>query len=106
MSICVVFQQHLNTGMYMINLCDLGPVAPFLATPADLHDILAAAEEIYSTTTHAELTAILNRWETGLTWRSLDTQPVDDAWYCRALLVVCLRGLRGESAPKVWPLDA
>jgi hypothetical protein len=90
--------------MFMINLCDLGPVPPFLATPADLQHIYAAAEEIYSTTGDEELGRILDSWEQGLTWRSLDAEPVGDAWYCRALLVTCLRGLRGESAPKMWPL--
>jgi hypothetical protein len=90
--------------MFVINLTDIGPVAPFLATPADLQHIHAAAEEIYATTGEEELTQVLDSWETGLTWRSLDGTTVDDAWYCRALLVVCLRGLRGESAPKIWPL--
>jgi len=88
----------------MVNLTDIGPVAPFLASPADLQHIHAAAEEIYATTGEEELTQVLDSWETGLTWRSLDGTTVDDAWYCRALLVTCLRGLRGESAPKIWPL--
>jgi len=90
--------------MFMVNLTDIGPVAPFLASPADLQHIHAAAEEIYATTGEEELTQVLDSWETGLTWRSLDGTTVDDAWYCRALLVTCLRGLRGESAPKIWPL--
>lgn len=88
----------------MVNLSDIGPVAPFLASPADLQHIYAAAEEIWQTTGEEELTRVLDQWETGLTWRSLDGTTVDDAWYCRALLVTCLRGLRGESAPKMWPL--
>jgi hypothetical protein len=37
-----------------------------------------------------------------LTWRSLEAQPVDDAWYSRALLLTCLRGLRGEIAPNFY----
>lgn len=88
--------------MILVNLTDIGPVAPFLASPADLQAVYAAATDVWTTTGEEDLGRILDQWEQGLTWRSLDVEPVGDAWYCRALLVTCLRGLRGETPPKVW----
>jgi hypothetical protein len=90
--------------MFLVNLAAIGPVAPFVASPEDLRQIYSAAVQVWERTPHEVLTDTLTQWETGLTWRSLETEPVDAAWYVRALLVTCLRGLRGESAPIVWPL--
>lgn len=84
----------------MVNLNLIGPVAPFLVSAQDLREVLATAEQILASTTESDLVTLLDSWETGLTWRSLDAEPVDSVWYVRALLVTCLRGLRGELAPK------
>ena len=84
----------------MIDFAQIGPVPPYLSSHADLLEVLSAAEQIMATTAESDLDDILDSWETGLTWRSLAAEPVDSAWYVRALLVICLRGLRGESAPK------
>jgi hypothetical protein len=86
--------------MVMIDFAQIGPVAPYLSSHADLVEVLAAAEQIMVSHTESDLDEVLDQWEMGLTWRSLDGTGVDDAWYVRALLLVCLRGLRGESAPK------
>lgn len=88
----------------MVNLTDIGPVPPFLATPADLQSIYSAALQVWENTPEEVLTETLAQWESGLTWASMGSEPVTDAWYVRALLVTCLRGLRGESPPKMWPL--
>ena len=90
--------------MVVVNLQQIGPVPHRMVATEDLVTILAAAEEIYTDTAEEELTQILADWETGLTWRSLETAPVEDAWYTRALLVTCLRGLRGETAPVFYYL--
>lgn len=84
----------------MIDFAQIGPVPPYLSSHADLREVLTAAEQIMATTTESDLDEILDQWEMGLTWRSLEAEPVDSAWYVRALLVTCLRGLRGETAPK------
>jgi hypothetical protein len=39
-----------------------------------------------------------------LIWRSLETAPVDDEWYYRALLLTCCRGLRGDMAPDFYTI--
>jgi len=90
--------------MVVVNLQQIGPVPHRWVSTEDLVTILQAAEEIIADTDHAELAQILADWETGLTWRSLETAPVEDAWYTRALLVVCLQGLRGETAPVFYYL--
>lgn len=86
--------------MVLIDFAQIGPVAPHVSSRADLLEVLAAAEHIMETTAESDLDGVLDSWEMGLTWRSLASEPVGDAWYVRALLVMCLRGLRGESAPK------
>lgn len=88
--------------MVIVNLTELGPVAPRWVNRAELATTLEAAEEIMADVPAAELAAILTEWELGLTWRSLEATPVDDAWYHRALLVTCLRGLRGEIQPSFY----
>lgn len=90
--------------MVVVNLQQIGPVPHRFVSREDLACVLEAAEAIQADTPWAELTQILSEWETGLTWRSLEPTPVDEAWYTRALLVLCLRGLRGEMAPDFYYL--
>ena len=92
--------------MVVVNLQQIGPVPHRFVTGAELTTVLEAAEEIIDDTPWDELTPILAEWETGLTWRALEAQPVDEAWYTRALLLTCLRGLRGEMAPDFYYLGA
>lgn len=88
--------------MVVVNLNQIGPVPHRFVSREDLAAILQACEEIMADTPEGELAQILCDWETGLTWRALEAAPVDDAWYCRALLVLCLRGLRGEMRPQFY----
>lgn len=92
--------------MVVVNLQQIGPVPHRFVTAGELAVILESAEEILADTPRSDLDEILAEWETGLTWRSLAAQPVDEAWYLRALLVTCLRGLRGERAPDFYYLGA
>ena len=91
--------------MVVVNLQQIGPVAPRFVSRAELAVIHESATEIIADTPESDLDEILNEWETGLTWRSLEARPVDDAWYTRALLVICLRGLRGEISPQFYWLS-
>lgn len=88
--------------MVVVNLQQIGPVPHRFVCAAELGIVLSSAEEIIADTPETELDDILAEWETGLTWRSLEATPVDDAWYSRALLLTCLRGLRGEIAPQFY----
>ena len=101
----VVFPQHLNTSMIVVNLQQIGPVAHKFCEPAELAIVLAVAEEIQADTDCDSLAEILVEWETALTWRSFEQPPVDEEWYYRALLVTCLRGLRGEMRPQFYTID-
>ena len=91
--------------MIVVNLQQIGPVPHRFVTQEELAICLEAAEEILRDTPESDLSEILAEWETGLTWRSLETRPVSAAWYTRALLVTCLRGLRGEMAPQFYWLS-
>ena len=90
--------------MVVVNLQQIGPVPHRFVGREELGSILQAAEEIMQDTPWDELTPILAEWEIGLTWRSLESRAVDEAWYIRALLLTCLRGLRGEMAPDFYYL--
>lgn len=90
--------------MIVVNLQQIGPVAPRFCSPEELTCVLETAEEIMATTPADVLVEILTEWEIGLTWASLDTRPVDEEWYYRALLLTCIRGLRGEMRPVFYTL--
>ena len=95
----VVYTPQLNTCMICVNLNQIGPVPHRFCTAEELAVVLSTAEEIIADTDHDVLAEILEEWEIGLTWASLDSQPVDDEWYYRALLLTCIRGLRGQMRP-------
>ena len=95
----------LNTCMLLVaNLQHLGPVPHRVVTREQLQDVLRCAEEILDETDADVLDSIILEWSTALTWTSLGEGAVDDAWYTRALLVVCLQGLRGEIQPQIYTL--
>lgn len=98
----VVFPQHLNTSMIVVNLQQIGPVPHKFCEVGELAAVLAAGEEIIAETDYDTLAEILCEWETALTWASLDDSPVTEEWYYRALLVLCIRGLRGEMRPEFY----
>jgi len=94
----------LNTSMIVVNLQQIGPCMPRFCEPAELAVVLAVAEEIMSDTEYDVLTQILNEWEAALCWASMDAEPVTEEWYYRALLVTCIRGLRGEMRPVFYTI--
>ena len=88
--------------MVVVNLQQIGPVPHRFVSREELATILEAAEQIMADTPWDELGQILGQWETALAWRSLEARAVDEAWYTRALLLTCLRGLRGEMTPDFY----
>jgi hypothetical protein len=88
--------------MILIDLHLLGLVPPCSATAAELAAVLACAEELEATTDPDVMATILTEWELALTWTSLSPDRVNEQWYYQALLVLCLRGLRGEMRPVWW----
>ena len=90
--------------MIVVNLQQLGPVPPKFCSPEELACVRETAEEIMATTPADVLAEILVEWETGLTWDSLTDHPVTEEWYYRALLVTCIRGLRGEMRPVFYTI--
>lgn len=100
----VVYWQHLNTAMIVVNLQQIGPVPHKFCSREELAVILETADLIMADTDHEDLTTILAEWETALTWASFEPTPVTEEWYYRALLVTCIRGLRGEIAPQFYTI--
>jgi hypothetical protein len=101
---CVVYRQHLNTRMIVVNLQQIGPSEPRFCEPAELAVIYTIAQDIMQSTDTETLDQILIEWETALCWRSLEQEPVTDEWYYRALLLTCCRGLRGEMTPNFYTI--
>ena len=88
--------------MIVVNLQQIGPVPHKFCSREELAVVLATAEEIQRDTDPDTLTEILVEWETALTWDSIAAGAVGEEWYYRALLVTCLRGLRGEMRPEFY----
>jgi hypothetical protein len=90
--------------MIVVNLQQIGFVPHRFCDREELAVVLQIAEEIMAATEPDILNEILSEWETALIWRSLETAPVDDEWYYRALLLTCCRGLRGDMAPDFYTI--
>ena len=90
--------------MIVVNFTQIGPVPHKFCLRDDLMQVFQAACEILDDTDQDVLDELLNEWEVALTWRSLETMPVDEDWYTRALLLTCCRGLRGEITPQFYTI--
>jgi hypothetical protein len=100
----VVYWQHLNKTMIVVNLQQIGFVPHRFCCAEELSVVHSIAQEIMAQTEPDILDEILTEWETALIWRSMETRPVDDEWYYRALLLTCCRGLRGEMSPDFYTI--
>ena len=90
--------------MIVVNLQQIGPVPHKFCEPEELAVVYTIAQEIMADTPDDVLTEILTEWETALTWRSFEAEPVGEEWYYRALLLTCCRGLRGEMRPVFYSI--
>jgi hypothetical protein len=90
--------------MIVVNLQQLGLVPHKTCSPEELGVVYEIAREIMGSTETDVLADILNEWETALIWRSLESQPVDEQWYYRALLLTCIRGLQGDIRPDFYTI--
>lgn len=88
--------------MIIVNLNQFGLVPHKFCHREELMAVYKVACEILDDTDEETLKQILVEWESALIWRSLDAAPVDEEWYYRALLVICIRGLRGEITPEFY----
>lgn len=48
-----------------------------------------------------DLTQLLTDWEAALSYIATGSIEISDDWYIRALICICLRGLRGEECPNI-----
>jgi len=86
--------------MVIVNFTSLAAtIPPGLFDRQELQDILAVAEALIANHTADFIEAAIVDWEIALLWTVQREEPRDQAWYQRALLLICLRGLRGEIRP-------
>jgi hypothetical protein len=89
--------------MIVVNLQHCGPVPHKFCSTEELAVVLAVAEEILADQPDDEImTQILAEWECALLWDSMASKTVTEQWYYRALLLTCVRGLRGEIQPQFY----
>ena len=79
---------------------EFGPVQARMVDKYELRSIYKGACVILDTYSPEAVEQLLQDWDMALTWASLAEEAVDDDWYTRALLCVCLRGLRGDRKPE------
>ena len=87
--------------MIIVDFHEYGPVAPRTIDPHELREIYRGCRAMMAEFEPDHIQELLEDWEIALAWSSTDGAPVAADWYTRALVVMCLRGLRGERAP-VW----
>ena len=89
--------------MIVVNLQHCGLVPHKFCSKEELAVVLGVAEEILADEPDDEvMTQILSEWETALIWDSIRDRAVTSEWYYRALLLTCVRGLRGEITPQFY----
>lgn len=84
--------------MIIVSFNDIAPVAPQNVDKSILAAVLYGCNKLLDEATYDEITQSLTDWETDLFMNSL---APDDDWYTRALVCICLRGLRGELRPNI-----
>jgi hypothetical protein len=96
----------VNNSMILMDFKEFGPVAARMIDKYELRKIYEGALAIMETYTETAVEEMLADWDMTLTWRSISEETVDDEWYSRALLSICLRGLRGERKPEWIEISA
>ena len=87
--------------MILVNLNHLAPVPPYSVTIEDLRQVLTNCWAMYEEFEEDSLTQLLVDWEAALSYTALSPTSIEEDWYIRALICVCLRGLRGEECPNI-----
>ena len=84
--------------MIIVNFSEIANVPPQDVNPQLLRIIYQDAQELIATCDADSLNETLLDWEADLVMKSC--QP-DDDWYTSALVLICLRGLRGDLRPNI-----
>jgi len=81
----------------IVNFSTLANVPPQNVHKDVLAAVLYGCNKLLDESTYDELSDSLRDWE----YELFSSEMVDDDWYTRALVCMCLRGLRGESRPNI-----
>lgn len=84
--------------MIIVNFSQIADVPPQSVNREILDVILQDSQNLIDSIDYTNLTHTLCEWEYDLFIES--AQP-DQDWYTKALLCICMRGLRGESRPNI-----
>jgi hypothetical protein len=95
-------QQHgVNIKMILVSFNQVAQVKPEFVTREQLVAVLTTAQEIIQDCPTEVLEEIIADWRLALTWSA---GTAEEQWHWRALLVICLEGLLGKTAPEIYPL--
>jgi len=87
--------------LILVNLNHIAPVPPYQVSIEDLQQVLANCQAMFEDYLEEDLTQLLVDWEAALSYSALSGTMIAEDWYIRALICVCLRGLRGEECPNI-----
>ena len=95
-----------NMCMIIVDFTEFGPVAPKAIDRHDLLEILASSQKLLDDFDEEHIGEFLCDTQAALMWAAISENMVDEEWYDRASIVLCMRGLRGEIAPKFLNFNA
>jgi len=81
-----------------VNFSEIANVPPQDVHPTVIHTVYTDAQELIESCDPDSLNETLLDWEVDLVMTHAN--PTED-WYTRALLLICLRGLRGDLRPNI-----
>ena len=84
--------------MIIVNFNQIADVPPQSVQGIVLSKVLENCTKLIESTDYDDLSTTLNKWEFDL---FLESAQPDQDWYTRAIVCICLRGLRGECLPNI-----
>ena len=84
--------------MIIVSFNQIANVPPQNVQGQVLRNILHDAQILIDNIDYTALTSSLIDWECDL---FMSSESPDQDWYTRALVCICLRGLRGETCPNI-----
>ena len=84
--------------MIIVSFNDIADVPPQNVRPDVLSNMYQNCLRLVDEVPYDDLTTSLMEWELDLFCNS---NNVNEDWYTRALVCICLRGIRGDSRPNI-----
>lgn len=91
--------------MIFVDFSDYGLEDSMPIDPEELRLINQGAHRMFAEYTEHSLRELVDQWEVALMWRAIESEPVDDEWFTRALLCIAIMGYLGERRPKFFDIN-